>query len=209
MIRACAFGAVILLAGCGEENDAPLSLTPEGDTFIAQGVIDGTTPETLREAMEANPEIKTILMQYVPGSADDEANLEASRLIRASGITTVVPSGGFIASGGTDMFLAGVGREIGPGACIGVHSWAAGASTEGKDLPRNDPQHQLYLNYYDEMGISSDFYWFTLNAAEAGGMHYMNIEEIAQFGLSTAPMTGVAEISPSRCDAIASAAEGG
>lgn len=204
MLKRYAFGALVCLVGCGTEDYAPLTLTPKGDHFRAQGVIDGSTPDTLREALMANPNIKTILMQYVPGSADDEANLEASRLIRSSGITMVVPSGGFIASGGTDMFLAGVKRQIQSGACIGVHSWAAGDGTEGKDLPRDDMQHQLYLSYYDEMGISPEFYWFTLSAAEAEGMHYMNTGEIAQFDMTTIPMAGASESNPSHCDAIAS-----
>lgn len=207
MLKHYAIGALICLAGCGAEDYTPLSLTPQGDHFLAQGVIDGSTPDALRSALEANPSIKTILMQYVPGSADDEANLEASRLIRASGITTIVPSGGFIASGGTDMFLAGVEREIQSGACIGVHSWAAGAGTEGKDLPRDDPQHQLYLSYYDEMGTSPEFYWFTLNAAEAQGMHYMSTSEITQFAMTTEPMAGASEADPSRCDVLASGFE--
>lgn len=207
MLKRCAFGALVCLAGCGAEDYDPLTLTPQGDHFLAQGVIDGTTPDTLRKALAANPDIKTILMQYVPGSADDEANLDASRLIRAGGIATVVPRGGFIASGGTDMFLAGVQRQIRSGACIGVHSWASGTGTEGKDVPRDDPEHHLYLNYYKEMGIPSEFYWFTLSAAEAEGMHYMNNGEIAQFDMTTAPMAGASEANPSRCEAIASASE--
>lgn len=154
----------------------------------------------LRDAFEANPDIKMMVLQFLPGSVDDESNLEASRLIRANGMTTVVPADGFVASGGTDMFLAGLRREIQSGACVGVHSWADGDGTEGKDIPRDDAEHQLYLSYYDEMGIDPDFYWFTLHAAEADGMHYMTNAEITRYAVASNSVVGHKEATASRCE---------
>ncbi|WP_432450706.1 alpha/beta hydrolase [Aliiroseovarius marinus] len=195
------------LSACSGIGDyTALTLTPEGDTFIAEGVVDGTTPDIMRNALQTHPEIKTVVLQYVPGSADDEANLEAARMLRANGMNTVVPSGGLVASGGTDLFLAGVTREIGPGACLGVHSWAAGGITgftEGKDVPKDDPQHQLYLSYYDEMGIPQDFYWYTLDAADAENIHYMSNRELTQFGMATTPISSTAEATAASCEAVA------
>lgn len=207
--------ALVALAGCsganggGSDDYAALSLTPEGDHFIARGTIDDTTPDVIRDALDGNPDIKKIVLQFIPGSADDESNLEASRLIRENGITTVVPEGGFVASGGTDMFLAGASRDIKSGACIGVHSWATGDGTEGKDVPRDDSQHQLYLNYYDEMGITPDFYWFTLQAAPAQGMHYMSNAEITQYGMATSSIAENEEATAARCEEIGAEAEEG
>lgn len=200
-LMVCAMAA---LSGCtGEDDDyTALSLVPQGDHFVAQGVIDGTTPKVLRDAFAGHPEIKSIILRFVPGSVDDEANLEASRLIRSGGLKTIVPTGGLVASGGTDMFLAGLAREIRAGACVGVHSWAAGDGTEGKDLPRADAEHRLYLGYYDEMGIAPAFYWFTLDAADADGMHYMSTAEIAQYGIVTRSISGRVEANADRCEAI-------
>lgn len=193
----------LFLSACSDiPPEEAFSLTPEGDHFVAFGVIDQTTPRKLRNALEARPDIKTIVMQYVPGSVDDMANLRASRLIRAQGIKTVVPSGGLVASGGTDMFLAGAEREIGTGACLGVHSWSGFENLQGSDLPRNDPQHQPYLDYYDAMGISREFYWYTLRVADSDSIHFMRNNEIIAYGMSTRALTHGVEVNPSRCEAI-------
>lgn len=195
------------LSACsGNKEYTALTLTPKGDTFIAEGVIDATTPGVMRNALQAHPQIKTVILQYVPGSVDDEANLEAARMLRANGINTVVPAGGLVASGGTDLFLAGVTRKVGPGACLGVHSWAAGGIgdfTLGKDVPKDDPQHQLYLDYYETMGIQQAFYWYTLDAADAENIHYMSNHEITKYGMGTTPITTDAEATPASCEAVA------
>lgn len=198
---------VLVAAGCSdEENVKSLSLVVEGDHFVATGAIDSTSPEVVRSALEAHPEIKTIVMQFIPGSVDDDANLIASRLLREHGVKTIVPSGGFVASGGTDMFLAGQVREIGSGACLGVHSWGGGGlfdSKQGKDYPKDDPSHQVYLEYYDDIGIDRDFYWYTLEAADSSGIHYMTNAEINRYGVVTVPIEGNQEATFVGCEEIA------
>ena len=122
-------------------------------------------------------------MQEVPGSIDDEANLAAARLVRSYGLKTLVPTDGLIASGGVDFFLAGVERIVEPNAMLGVHSWA-GDDFTGAELSRDNPEHRLYLDYYAEMGIPAEFYWFTLKAAPAEDIHFMTPEEIAQYKIT-------------------------
>ena len=56
----------------------------------------------------------------------DDVNLLASREIRNRGIATHIAKDGMVASGGTDMFLAGAKRTIEIGAKLGVHSWGDG-----------------------------------------------------------------------------------
>lgn len=201
-----ALGASITMIGCGLGQDyTSLTLTPNGDHFVAEGVIDGSTPRVVRRALRANPEIKTIVLQYVPGSANDEANLKASRMLREHKMTTIVPAGGLVASGGTDMFLAGLERKVGSGACLGVHSWSAGGAnseTQGRDVPRDDPQHQLYLSYYEEMGIAPAFYWYTLEAADADNIHYMTNDEILEHEMATESIEGHDEASSESCQEI-------
>ena len=46
-------------------------------------------------------------------------------------------------------------------------------------------EHDLFLDLYADLGIPADFYWFTLSAAPADGMHYMSEEEILRFNLLT------------------------
>ena len=175
------------IVGCrafGLDYD-PAVFTVEEDRAMMEGVIDGTTPERVEQLIEDYPNVTTIVLQQVDGSADDEANLVASRIVRQHGFATHVPADGEIASGGVDFFLAGRTRTVEDGARLGVHSWAAGFGETGADLPKDDPQHQLYLDYYEEMGSPADFYWFTLEAAPAECIHWMTASEIAQYGMVT------------------------
>jgi len=124
------------------------------------------------------------VMQNVPGSIDDEINLLASREIRKHGIATHIPADGMVASGGTDMFLAGIKRTIEPGAKIGVHSWGGGEQA-ATDYDRDHQVHVQYLNYYKEMNIDTDFYWYTLDAAPADDIHWMSEQDIAKYNIVT------------------------
>ncbi|MEP1095780.1 MAG: hypothetical protein ABJG78_11765 [Cyclobacteriaceae bacterium] len=151
-----------------------------GDTVFMNGDIYKGTLTDMEELLKAHPEITTLVMNYVPGSIDDEANLLASREIRKNKINTYVPEGGMIASGGTDMFLAGVKRNAHETAKIGVHSWGGGDKM-ATEYPREDEVHEIYLDYYEEMSIPLEFYWYTLEAASADSIHWMTVEEIKKY----------------------------
>lgn len=194
-VRFAGIGIFLTLTACGYPQtefvarDGSLDLT---------GVIDGRTLGELQGALSEDPGLTTIRFVSVPGSADDEASLaQLGDFIRGRGMTTIVPSYGMVASGGTDMVLMGARRIIEPGACIGVHSWAAaifGRNIEsGADLPPEDPAHDLYLDFYDKMGIPQDFYWYTLEVAGPDDIHWMSPAEINRFGLSTVPVPASSE----------------
>lgn len=179
----------LFLAGCTDEAgeaEGAASFEIQGDEAMMTGVIGETTPDAVADLLEDHPEVTTIVMSDVPGSENDEANLKASSLVREAGLSTHVPSDGFIASGGVDFFLAGTDRSFETGAQFGVHSWATDDGVNGDDLDRNDPQHQLYLNYYDDIGVDEDFYWFTLQAAPPDDFHIMTPGELEQYGFETA-----------------------
>ncbi|MGB1009643.1 MAG: hypothetical protein ACPGVP_07965 [Thiolinea sp.] len=185
---------VLFLSACGgsnsdtadgEDDYEPVSFTVDGTKAIMQGTIDSRLKSTLEEMLDNNPAVTTIEMHDVPGSADDDANLVASRIIRTRGINTHVPADGIIASGGVDFYLAGLQRTLVDGAKIGVHSWADGDGRAGSDYPANDPEHKKYLDYYTEMGIPLEFYWFTLTAAPPEEIHNMTAAEITRYGVTT------------------------
>lgn len=188
---------IAALSACLGADYEPMQFTSNGTEIVARGAIDAGTLDRFLDITERHPDARTLVLEMVEGSVDDEANLIFSREVRKRGFTTVVPSQGLIASGGTDLFLAGVTRQIAPGACVGVHSW--GGDVEGRDVPRTDPVHQEYLSYYDVMGTPQAFYWFTLDAAGADEMHWMSTAEVARFGMTTAPAAGLA--SAAVCDA--------
>ena len=155
------------------------------DTVYMNGIIGSGTLKVIQKLFTDYPQIKTIVMQNVPGSMDDEINLLASMEIRNQGITTHIPADGMVASGGTDMFLAGVKRSIETGARLGVHSWSDGSGKVALDYPRDHQEHIKYLDYYKVMGVTADFYWYTLEAASAESIHWMTAQEIAQYGILT------------------------
>lgn len=149
-----------------------------------RGEIDSATPARIRSLLHDHPEVDTLVLADVPGSVDDHANVRAARLVRAAGLTTRVPPGGEVASGGVDLFLAGRARRAAPDARLGVHSWSDGR-IDGADVPPDDPQHALYLELYEELGIPTAFYWFTLTAAPADDIHWMTPAELERFGVLT------------------------
>jgi hypothetical protein len=77
-----------------------------------------------------------------PGTEDDRANLRLGRMIHARGISTHVPAGGSVRSGGVELFLAGVSHRADPEAEFAVHSWADEDGLEAKDYPANAPENR-------------------------------------------------------------------
>ena len=177
------------MGDCTPANDSA-SFEVQGNTARMTGTIDCTTPAVVQQLLSANPQLTTIVLVNVPGSADDDANLAAARLIRQAGINTHVPAGPGVASGGTDFFLAGVIRTMDAGAVIGVHSWADGngSGKAQKDSNPNwatDTAHASFLQYYQEMGLAdpSGFYCYTMDAAPPTGIHDMTVQEKNQWGM--------------------------
>ena len=169
----------------------------EGDHAVMHGTIGPSTPGRVLELILEHPDVDTIVLVDVPGSMDDDANLRAARCVRRHGFTTVLPERAEVASGGTDFFLAGRERIIESPVRLGVHSWA-GFDEEGADLPRDHPEHRKYIDYYREMGIAEEFYWFTLEAAPADDIHWMTDEELRRFGMATGEDAGGEDSSAGR-----------
>ncbi len=158
-----------------------------GGVAELNGVIDQTTPNQVHRMLGAYPGISLIRMVDCPGTENDDANLEVARMIRRAGISTFVPNGGSVRSGGVELFLAGVHRTAEPGAEFGVHSWEDEEGRQARDVPANDPAHLAYLRYYQDVGLSpeqaSAFYAFT-NQASFEGIHYMTQRELALYHIT-------------------------
>lgn len=190
-LRGAATFLYLMTSAAYAHDHTPLSFTVSQNEIIATGEIDSNSLDLFEDLMAKHPGIDILVLANIGGSVDDEANVEFARFVRELGLITRVPSNGLVASGGTDLFLAGVHRILEPGACIGVHSWAAEDFT-ATDLPRNDPEHDRYLRYYQDVKIDEAFYWFTLEAASANDMHWMTSKQVNRFGLTThsAPSLG-------------------
>lgn len=165
------------LIGC-----MPLQFEVDGNTAVMTGDLRSNAKSRLEGLFHEYPDVEWIELLDCPGSLDDEAVAEAGRFVRSQGVNTRVPEDGEIYSGAVDFFIAGVVREYQEGGVVGVHSWSDGR-VEGRDLPEHARVHNLYLDYYEDMGISTDFYWFTLNAASYDEIHEMTRDEMVQYGL--------------------------
>jgi hypothetical protein len=96
----------------------PVSFSIDGVSIVAEDDIDEQTLNRLRDVTRANPGAKILVFNNIGGSVDDDANLIFIQAVRNAGFKTIVPSNGLVASGGTDLFLAGVERILEPGACV-------------------------------------------------------------------------------------------
>ena len=170
---------VLFVIGC-----MPLRFEVIGTTAIMTGDLTSSSPDKVERLLDTYPDLELIELLDCPGSVDDEAAFQAARLVRKARINTRVPENGEIYSGAVDFFIAGVQRMVIDGGIVGVHSWSDG-SMEGNELPTEDPEHDMYETYYKEMGISEDFYWFTLEAAAADDIHEMTREELVQYSVVT------------------------
>lgn len=190
-------GLASFLNSINLNEDEPLAfeLPSANSTFaVMHGFIDGSTPSVVQNFIDSYPSVTTLVFMQMPGSDNDDANLEASQLLRNRGYTTYLPAvtaynqDAFIASGAVDMFLAGTRRVIDENAEVGVHSWSDGTN-EATDYPVGHAFHQAYIDYYVAMGFSQTdaeaFYYFTINAAPANGIHNMTEEELEQYKLRT------------------------
>ncbi|MCP4115077.1 MAG: hypothetical protein GY737_06635 [Desulfobacteraceae bacterium] len=168
----------------------------DGNEALLNGELGTRTYNQVIDILTNHPEVDTIVEVDVPGSVNDEVNMKTGRMIRDHGFTTKVPTNGHIASGGVDLFCAGIIRTIGKGARVGVHSWAEDDGKAAADYPEDDPAHDAQISYFNTMlgtPQGRDFYFYTITAAKADNnpdyeptdMHYMTVEEIAKWKLET------------------------
>lgn len=154
------------------------------DRAELNGSIESDTPAQFAAMLRAYPGIKQIDMLECPGTDDDEANFAVAHMLRKAGITTYVPDGGSVRSGGVELFLAGAKRHADPGAEFAVHSWMDTDGMEADDFAENDEVHQPYINYYREIGMTPDkakaFYAMT-NSASFDNALYLRARDIAAY----------------------------
>ncbi len=173
------------------DNDAPACFVIENQNAKMFGVIGSEIEFKVDILVSECPSVRNIQLIDVPGSEDDEANLNALLRVYEAGLNTELLSTSRVESGGTDFFLAGNKRKIATGARVAVHSWAEddfnGDTVDGRSFPNGHEKHQSYIECYMALGMSrqsaEDFYYFTLDAAPANEMHYMTNSELSRFGL--------------------------
>jgi hypothetical protein len=153
----------------------------DGRSAALVAATDERSPGQFAAMMRAYPQIKRLEMVDCPGTYEDHSNLRLGRMIRAAGITTYVPRGGSVRSGGVELFLAGIERYIEEGGEFAVHSWSDQDGLEATDYAANDPENRKYLVYYQEMGMNSaiarQFYTMT-NSVPHGDARWFGAAEM-------------------------------
>jgi hypothetical protein len=147
-------------------------------------VTDAGTPAQFAAMLAAYPGIGTIDMVACPGTEDDHANLALGRMIRARGIATHVPDGGFVGSGAVELFLAGAHRYAEPGAEFAVHSWEDADGHQPGDFGPDAPQNRAYTDYYQAVGMTAPearaFYAMT-NSVPFSGAKWLTRADLAHW----------------------------
>lgn len=171
-----------MLTGMGDTT-----LKIKGNEVFLNGTLGTKSYKQFKDLIAQHPEVKTIVLQNVPGSVNDAVNMHTGRIIREAGLATKVLVDSQISSGGVDIFCAGKERIITQGAQLGIHSWGGGGLS-ADDFPKDHPAHQYQIAYFtmclgEEIG--PDFYFRTLEAAPAGEMHWMDWEEIKKWKVAT------------------------
>jgi len=167
--------------------DHNLSFEVEGQRAIVRGTTDSHSHNLVKNFVRENPEVKTLILQAMPGTKDMNTNRRVVMDIRAAGLATHVPADGRIASGAVDWFISGSPRTIECGAMIGVHSWGSEIGARA-DQTLYDAQKSTQRYFLKRMGVDPDFYEFTRGAAGPDGIHWLTIEEMLRFRLiSKAP----------------------
>lgn len=156
----------------------------DGSRAALVGVTDARSPAQFAAMLAAYPGITMLEMIEAPGTEDDRANLKLGRMIRAKGITTYVPAGGSVRSGGVELFLAGTRRIADPGAEFAVHAWADEDGREANDYPADAPENRAYVDYYVEMGFpppqARAFYAMT-NSVPHADARWLTAQDMAQW----------------------------
>jgi hypothetical protein len=170
------------------EQQLIFKLSEDKQAIVLDGVINSSAYREFKKLTVQYPEIKTLRIVTCEGSINDEVNLKLAKYIYKQEFYIHLMANGLIASGGTDLFLAGRKRTTGEHTKIGVHSWA-GENVKATDFPKNHKYHMPYIDYYKSVGFlqkeAEDFYYFTIYAAPPEGVHFMTKEEILKYKIVT------------------------
>ena len=156
----------------------------QGQTAHVYGTTDSRSHNLIKDFVRENPDVKTLILQAMPGTQDMDTNRRVVMDLRAAGLATHVPANGRIASGAVDWFIAGNPRTIDCGAMIGVHSWGSKTGERG-DKTFYDAQLRTQRYFLSRMNVDPDFYEFTRGAAGPDDIHWLSVEEMLRYRLIT------------------------
>jgi hypothetical protein len=163
----------------------------DAGTAALVGTTDSRSPRQFAALLRDYPQVAVLEFVEVPGTADDLANMALGRMIRTAGLTTRVPPGGSVRSGGVELFVAGARMEIAEGSEFAVHGWLDEHGRGAEDYAPGAPEHRRYLDYYREMGMAGEqaaaFYAMTNSVPFEDARWLTGAEMAGWLGLDAAP----------------------
>ena len=182
VIAAIFIMGVITFRDMTKPHEHDLAFEVQGTSAIVTGTTDSHSHNLIKKFTRENPQVKTLILQSMPGTQDMDTNRRVVLDLRAAGLATHVPADGYIASGAVDWFIAGSPRTVECGARIGVHSWGSKTGERG-DQTFYDGQLRTQRYFLDKMGVDPDFYEFTRSAAGPKDIYWLTIDDMLRYRL--------------------------
>lgn len=187
-----AIGAVVAISRAMQPDLGLLEFKVKDNRAYGYGYTDDRSVGIVKKLVKENPQIDTLVLKRMSGTRDSTRNILIARDIRKNHLNTHLEKNSMIASGAVDLFLAGKRRTMECGALIGVHSWSiTGRMDHIRISPKDmgyDRSQKYHEDFLSDMGIDPAFYAFTRAAAEPEDIHYLSVEEINRFGLTSEPL---------------------
>lgn len=197
-ITACLF--TFTLFNCVPDETDPVTLPPERQTvfgafeasensnnIVLEGIITESTADNLSNLLSEYPNTQTILMSDVDGATNAEAAFAAARVVRNNEINVHILDNSTIVREAIDFMLGGTIRTKGEDTRLGVGAWINEQGMQATDFPFGDEAHLPWINFYQEMGFqfqqATDFYNFSIFAADSEDVFFLNNDQINTFGL--------------------------
>ncbi|MDG1477318.1 MAG: hypothetical protein P8Q14_09235 [Vicingaceae bacterium] len=163
-------------------DEKAANINVENNKAYVNGILGKKFYKRFVKSINENPQVKTIILEKIPGSINDEWNVQTCIFLHEKGLDTELLPHSIIESGGVDLFISGNKRTIATGSKIGVHSWAD-LKKDGIEYPKNSKEHDIFFDFFEKIDMDTSFYWYTLRSAQANGMHYMSNDEIKMYNL--------------------------
>ena len=166
------------------EPNARFNLVVEDSVAYTYGGTDKDSFNDVWMQLDANPQLRTIVLKHVLGTTHLGENTRIAQMIRVRGINTHLECTSFIASGGVDLFLAGQDRTMECGARIGVHGW----KSENGNTPRKlgfDPIEEQMEVFHSTLDVNPEFYQFARDAATRSSLYFLSCSDLERFDILT------------------------
>lgn len=170
-----------------KSNPDLLRFDVEGTRAYGYGYTDGRSQDVVSKLVRKHPDVETLVFVNMPGTQNLTSNSHLARSIRRAGLKTELLPNSRIASGAVDLFLAGTERTVACGAMIGVHAWGMG-DYDAQDAWW-DNHRTASRDFLSDMGIDPDFYDFRTDAAGTESIHWLAVDEINRWNVSSETIT--------------------